>query len=180
MQQRSGGPSAAAVLAVAGGLMMVLGSLASWADAGVPGFTAVPWKGGVIRWLVLLAGAAVAGVGVASLSGSPLGRYLTAATLGGGLAAGLLASAVALTLDGRVADDVTAFYMRQLAMSAAEARALVGGAIDSGQLSVTPAVGLLAVIAGSFIVVVAGMLARMWAGRAAVFGAAGPPDGPTV
>jgi hypothetical protein len=160
--------------------MMVLGSLASWADAAVPGFTAVPWKGGVISWLVLLAGAAVAGVGVGSLSGSPLGRYLTAAALGGGLAAGLLASVVAFSLDGRVAGDLASFYMRQLAMSAEEAHALVDGAIDSGQLSVTPAVGLLAAIAGSFVAVVAGLLARMWAARAALFGAAGSPNGSTT
>src|SRR3990170_4140410 len=124
MQERSAGPSAAAVLAVAGGLMIVLGSLSAWADASVPGFTPVPWKGSqsVAGKLVLLAGVVVAGVGVASLSRLPVGRPLAAVALAGGMAAGVLAILVALTLDGRVADDVVAFYMRQVAMPGAAAQ----------------------------------------------------------
>ncbi|HLB62728.1 MAG TPA: hypothetical protein VJN50_08375 [Actinomycetota bacterium] len=180
MQERSAGPSAAAVLAVAGGLMIVLGSLSAWADASVPGFTPVPWKGSqsVAGKLVLLAGVVVAGVGVASLSRLPVGRPLAAVALAGGMAAGVLAILVALTLDGRVADDVVAFYMRQLAMPGAAAQSLVDGAIGTGQFRVTPAVGLLAAIAGSFIAIVAGMLARMWAVRAAALGWSRSPDEP--
>src|SRR3972149_6782997 len=125
MQERSAGPPAGAGVAGAGG---PVGS--------GRGFTPVPWKGSqsVAGKLVLLAGVVVAGVGVASLSRLPVERPLAAVALAGGMAAGVLAILVALTLDGRVADDVVAFYMRQLAMPGAAAQSLVDGAVGPGQV----------------------------------------------
>jgi hypothetical protein len=146
-------------MAVAGGLLTVIGSFLSWATASAGQFTVSAkgidgWEGKatIFGGIVLLIG------GIAAFrtgSADPLKRP--------GLLGGIVATGVgtytAVTAKDQVIDGAASEIAKTLSIGLEQARAAVNQAVDSGVLKIALDVGLFMVIAGGVIGIVAGLLA---------------------
>jgi len=146
-------------MAVAGGLLAVIGSFLSWATASAGQFTVSAkgidgWEGKatIFGGIVLLIG------GIAAFrtgSADPLKRP--------GLLGGIVATGVgtytAVTAKDQVIDGAASEIAKTLSIGLEQARAAVNQAVDSGVLKIALDVGLFMVIAGGVIGIVAGLLA---------------------
>lgn len=146
-------------MAVAGGLLAVIGSFLSWATASAGQFTVSAtgidgWEGKatIVGGIVLLIG------GIAAFrrgSADPLKRP--------GLLGGIVATGVgtytAVTAKDQVIDGAASEIAKTLGIGLEQARVAVNQAVDSGVLKIALDVGLFMVIAGGVIGIVAGLLA---------------------
>jgi hypothetical protein len=158
--QESSGRSApiAAILAIAGGVLLAVGSFLTWAEVSGGG-TSVTAKGtdGSDGWITFGAGLIVLAIGVLFMRGG--GKKvlailaIVAALVGGGV--GLYD---ALTAKDRVLDDAAKELAGQFGGTPAQVRVLLDQAIDAGQLGITLGIGLYIVIAGGALGVVGGFL----------------------
>jgi hypothetical protein len=146
-----------AVIAILGGVLLVVGSFLSWAEV-TGGGVSVTAKGtdGSDGWLTLAAGVVAILVGLVGLR---MGRRMlgviaiVAGLLGGGF--GLYD---ALTAEDSVLDAAAEEIAPQFGVSTDEVRAILDDAIDAGQLDISIAIGLIIVIAGGAIAVIGGVL----------------------
>ena len=160
MQERSQGGRLGAALAVPGGVVIVIGSILSWAKASVTGFSATAkgingWEGKatILGGVILLIG------GIAALAAPGARALLRAlAIVGGGIAAGV-GIHTALTAKDQVIDDAASEIGKQLGIPFNQARASVQQAIDQGALKISLEVGLYLVIVGGLVGIAAGLLA---------------------
>jgi hypothetical protein len=146
-------------MAVAGGLLAVIGSFLSWATASAGQFTVSAkgidgWEGKatIFGGILLLIG------GIAAFrrgSADPLKRP--------GLLGGIVATGVgtytAVTAKDQVIDGAASEIAKTLSIGMGQARAAVNQAVDSGVLKIALDIGLFMVIAGGVIGIVAGLLA---------------------
>lgn len=167
--QESSGRSApiAAILAIAGGVLLAIGSFLTWAEVSGGG-TSVTAKGtdGSDGWITFAAGLVVLAMGVLFMRGG--GKKvlailaIVAALVGGGV--GLYD---ALTAKDRVLDDAATELAGQFGGTPAQVRVLLDQAIDAGQLGITLGIGLYIVIAGGALGVVGGFLGMRGSSAAA-------------
>jgi hypothetical protein len=146
-------------MAVAGGLLVVIGSFLSWANASAGQFTVSAtgidgWEGKATIFggiLLLIGGIAAFRKG----SADPLKRP--------GLLGGIVATGVgtytAVTAKDQVIDGAASEIAKTLGIGLEQARAAVNQAVDSGALKIALDIGLFMVIAGGVIGIVAGLLA---------------------
>ena len=159
MRQRSSGTTAAASVAVVGGLLAVIGSFLSWASASAGQFAVSAkgidgWEGKatIFGGILLLIG------GIAALrkgSADPLKRP--------GLLGGIVATGVgtytAVTAKDQVIEGAASEIAKTVGIALEQARAAVNTAVDTGALKIALDIGLFLVIGGGVIGIVAGLLA---------------------
>jgi hypothetical protein len=126
-------------MAVAGGLLAVIGSFLSWANASAGQFT-VSAKG-IDGW-----------EGKATIFGGIL-------LLIGGIVAAGVGTYTAVTAKDQVIDGAASEIAKTLGIPLEQARAAVNQAVNSGALKIALDIGLFMVIAGGAIGIVAGLLA---------------------
>lgn len=172
-----GGAPVAAMLAIAGGALLAIGSFLTWAEVSGGGTSeTATGMDGSDGWVTLVAGATVFIVGLAFAAGR--GRRgiavlaIVAALVGGGL--GLYD---ALTARDRVLDDVAETLAGQLGATAEEVRALLDAAVDAGELGISLGIGLLLVILGGGLGLAGG---AMRAARPPAVALAPPMPGPSA
>ena len=168
MQESTAGRSTpiAAILAIAGGALLAIGSFLAWAEVSGSG-TSVTASGtdGTDGWITFASGLVVLAVGAILLRGS--GRRalaivaIVAALIGGGV--GLYD---ALTAKDRVLDDAAEELAGSFGGTAEEVRALLDQAIDAGEIGISISLGLYIVIAGGALGIVGGVMAMRGAGAA--------------
>jgi hypothetical protein len=161
MQESTAGRSTpiAAILAIAGGTLLAIGSFLAWAEVSGSG-TSVTASGtdGTDGWITFASGLVVLAVGAILLRGS--GRRalailaIVAALIGGGV--GLYD---ALTAKDRVLDDAAEELAGSFGGTAEEVRALLDQAIDAGEIGISISLGLYIVIAGGALGIVGGAMA---------------------
>jgi hypothetical protein len=159
MEQRSSGTNAAGSIAVVGGLLAVIGSFLTWANASAGRFAVSAkgidgWEGKatIVGGIVLLVGGITA---FTKGSSDPL--------KGLGLLGGIVVTGVgiytAVTAKDRVIDGAASEIARRLGVTLEQARTAVSQAVDSGALKIALDTGLYIVIAGGLLGIVAGLLA---------------------
>lgn len=172
--QDSTGRSApiAAILAIAGGALLAIGSFLAWAEVSGGG-TSVTAKGtdGSDGWITLVAGLVVLVVGLTLLRGGGK-RALTIIAIVAALIGGGVGLYDALTAKDRVLDDAAEELAGQFGGSAAEVRVLLDQAIDAGEIGISLSIGLYLVIAGGVLGIVGGFMGMR--------GAAAAPAMPTM
>ncbi|HEX9122174.1 MAG TPA: hypothetical protein VF984_02275 [Actinomycetota bacterium] len=169
--------SAAAVLAIAGGALAVLGSILTWASASAGAFSVSAkgldgWEGKV----TLVGGGILLFTGVAAVVGSGVVNLRVPAVVGGLLAAGV-GIYTALTAQDQVIDGAAKEIAKELGVPIAAARDAVQTTIDAGVLSVSLEIGLYLVIAGGFIGLLAAVMAEMASRRPVAATEVGPGAG---
>ena len=148
----------AAILAIAGGALLAIGSFLAWAEVSGGG-TSVTATGtdGTDGWITFVAGLIVLVVGVTFLRGGGKRALailaIVAALVGGGV--GLYD---ALTAKDRVLNDAAEELAGQFGGTTEEVRALLDQAIDAGELGISLAIGLYLVIAGGALGIVGGFM----------------------
>ena len=159
MQQRSSQGAAAGALALAGGLVVVIGSFLSWAKASAGAFGVSAkgidgWEGKatIVGGLLLLVG------GITALSRGS-GATLKRLGLIGGLGAAGVAIYTAVTAKDQVVEGASSAIARQLGIPVEQARAAVQQAIETGALKIALEIGIYLVIAGGLVGLVAGVIA---------------------
>jgi hypothetical protein len=148
----------AAMLAIAGGVLLVIGSFLTWAKVSGGGTSgSATGMDGSDGWVTLVAGAIVLAVGLAFAAGKGRRKVavlaICAALLGGGL--GLYD---ALTAKDRVLDEVAGTLADQFGATAQEVRVLLDAAVEAGELGISLGIGLLMVIAGGALALVGGVM----------------------
>jgi hypothetical protein len=146
-------------MAVAGGLLAVIGSFLSWANASAGQFTVSAkgidgWEGKatIFGGILLLIGGITA---FRKGSADPLKRP----GLFGGIVAAGVGTYTAVTAKDQVIDGAASEIAKTLGIPLEQARAAVNQAVDSGALKIALDIGLFMVIAGGVIGIVAGLLA---------------------
>jgi hypothetical protein len=146
-------------MAVAGGLLAVIGSFLSWATASAGQFTVSAkgtdgWEGKatIFGGIVLLIG------GIAAFRTGSADPVKRPGLLGGIVATGV-GTYTAVTAKDQVIDGAASEIAKTLSIGLEQARAAVNQAVDSGVLKIALDVGLFMVIAGGVIGIVAGLLA---------------------
>jgi len=160
MQERSQAGRLGGALAVLAGVAAVVGSILSWTERSVTGFSAT--AKGINRWegkATILGGVILLVGGIGALA-APGARALLRATaiVGGGIAAGFGIYA-ALTAKDQVIDDAASEIGKQLGIPLNQARTALQEAIDQGALKISLEVGLYLVIAGGLVGIAVGLLA---------------------
>lgn len=168
MQESTAGRSTpiAAILAIAGGALLAIGSFLAWAEVSGSG-TSVTASGtdGTDGWITFASGLVVLAAGAILMRGS--GRRalaivaIVAALIGGGV--GLYD---ALTAKDRVLDDAAEELAGSFGGTAEEVRALLDQAIDAGEIGISISLGLYIVIAGGALGIVGGVMAMRGAAAA--------------
>jgi len=167
----------AAILAIAGGALLAIGSFLAWAEVSGGG-TSVTAKGtdGTDGWITFGAGLIVLVVGVTFVRGGGKRALailaIVAALVGGGV--GLYD---ALTAKDRVLNDAAEELAGQFGGTTEEVRALLDQAIDAGELGISLAIGLYLVIAGGALGLVGGFMGMKGSTAAPAMPAAGPTFG---
>lgn len=148
----------AAILAIAGGALMAIGSFLAWAEVSGGG-TSVTAKGtdGSDGWITFVAGLIVLAVGAMLMRGAAK-RALAILAIVAALVGGAVGLYDALTAKDRVLDDAAEELAGQFGGTAAEVRALLDQAIDAGQLGISLSIGLYLVIAGGALGIVGGVM----------------------
>lgn len=146
-----------AILAIAGGALLAIGSFLSWAQVSGGG-TSVSAKGidGSDGYITLVAGIIALGAGVAMMKQTK--RVLAVLVLLAGLIGGAVGLYDALTAKDSVLDAAAEEIAPGLGASAEEVRTLLDQAIDSGELSISISIGLYIVIGGGILALVGGIL----------------------
>lgn len=159
MQPRSSGTTAAGSIAVVGGLLAVIGSFLSWANASAGQFSVSAkgidgWEGKatIFGGILLLIGGITA---FAKGSADPLKR----SGLFGGIVVAGVGIYTAVTAKNQVIDGAASEIAKQLGISLEQARTAVNQAVDAGALNIALEIGLFLVIASGVIGIVAGLLA---------------------
>jgi len=168
MQESTAGRSTpiAAILAIAGGALLAIGSFLAWAEVSGTG-TSVTASGtdGTDGWITFAAGLVVLAVGAILMRGSGKRALaivaVVAALIGGGV--GLYD---ALTAKDRVLDDAAEELAGSFGGTAEEVRALLDQAIAAGQIGISISLGLYIVIAGGALGIVGGVMAMRGAAAA--------------
>jgi len=168
MQESTAGRSTpiAAILAIAGGALLAIGSFLAWAEVSGSG-TSVTASGtdGTDGWITFASGLVVLAAGAILMRGS--GRRalaivaIVAALIGGGV--GLYD---ALTAKDRVLDDAAEELAGSFGGTAEEVRALLDQAIDAGEIGISISLGLYIVIAGGVLGMIGGVMAMRGAAAA--------------
>ena len=168
MQESTAGRSTpiAAILAIAGGALLAIGSFLAWAEVSGTG-TSVTASGtdGTDGWITFASGLVVLAAGAILMRGS--GRRalaivaIVAALIGGGV--GLYD---ALTAKDRVLDDAAEELAGSFGGTAEEVRALLDQAIDAGEIGISISLGLYIVIAGGVLGMIGGVMAMRGAAAA--------------
>ena len=168
MQESTAGRSTpiAAILAIAGGALLAIGSFLAWAEVSGSG-TSVTASGtdGTDGWITFASGLVVLAAGAILMRGS--GRRalaivaIVAALIGGGV--GLYD---ALTAKDRVLDDAAEELAGSFGGTAEEVRALLDQAIDAGEIGISISLGLYIVIAGGALGMIGGVMAMRGAAAA--------------
>lgn len=160
MQESTTGRSAplAAILAIAGGALLAIGSFLAWAEVSGSG-TSVTASGtdGSDGWITLVAGLIVLAVGATLLRGGGK-RGLAVLAIVAALIGGGVGVYDALTAKDRVLDDAAEELAGDFGGTAEEVRALLDQAIDAGQIGISLSIGLYLVIAGGALGVVGGVM----------------------
>jgi hypothetical protein len=175
MQERTQVSRLGAALAGLAGVVIVIGSILSWAKASVTGLSVTArgidgWEG---KWTIL-GGVVLLVAGLSALTSlGARARLRAPAIIGGGIAAGV-GIYTALTAKDRLIDDVASEIGKQLGVTFDQARASVQDVIDQGTLKISLEIGLYLVIAGGLVGIGAGLLAL--ARRAPVPSLPAPPD----
>jgi hypothetical protein len=162
-EQPSSGGIAAPALAVVGGVLAVVGSLLSWAQASVTGasFSAKGiegWEGKV----TILGGAVMLVAGISAFTGaSDARRRLRVSALVGGLMASGVGIYTAITARDQIVDSGAEEIAKQAGVTVQQGRAMLETAIDQGFLKLSLQIGLYLVIAGGFIGVLAAVIAML-------------------
>jgi hypothetical protein len=146
-------------MAVAGGLLVVIGSFLSWANASAGQFTVSAtgidgWEGKatIFGGILLLIG------GIAAFRKGGADPLKRPGLLGGIVATGV-GTYTAVTAKDQVIDGAASEIAKTLGIGLEQARAAVNQAVDSGALKIGLDIGLFMVIAGGVIGIVAGLLA---------------------
>ena len=146
-----------AILAIAGGALLVIGSFLAWAEISGGGQSeSVSGTDASDGWVTLVAGLIALGAGIAMLR-SPTRQLALAAALAGGFGLGF-GLFDALTLKDGALDSVAEETAAASGVPFQEVRTLLDVLIDSGQIAIAIGIGLYVVIAGGVIAIVgAGM-----------------------
>jgi hypothetical protein len=155
-------------LAIAGGALLVVGSLLSWAEISGGGQSqSVSGTDATDGWVTLVAGLVAIAAGIAALREARPPLALAAGISGAfGVGFGLFD---ALTLKDSALDSVAEETSAASGVSFQELRTLLDVLIDNGQLGISIGIGLYVVIAG-------GLIAIM--GAALQLTRPGTPEGP--
>jgi hypothetical protein len=162
-----------AVLAIAGGALLAIGSFLAWAEVSGGG-TSVSAKGidGTDGYLTLGAGAVALLAGIVLLRERK--RALAVLAIAAGLIGGGVAVYDALTAKDSVLDSAAEELAPTVGASAEQVRVLLDEAIEAGQLSISLAIGVYVVIAGGVLALVGGILA-LRGGEMRLIAAGAPP-----
>lgn len=159
MEQRSSGTNAAGSIAVLGGLLAIIGSFLSWANATAGRFAVSAkgidgWEGKatIVGGILLLIG------GITVFTNGSFDPLKRLGLLGGVVVAGV-GIYTAVTAKDRVIDGAANEIARRLGVTVEQARVAVNQAIDSGALKIALDIGMFIVIAGGVLGIVAGLLA---------------------
>jgi hypothetical protein len=149
--------SVGAILAIAGGGLLAIGSFLAWAEVSGGG-TSVAAKGidGSDGYITLGAGVVALLVGILLLRQAK--RALAVLAIVAGLIGGGVAIYDALTAKDSVLDSAAEELAPTLGASPDQVRVLLDEAIDAGQLSISLAIGIYVVIAGGALALVGGIL----------------------
>jgi hypothetical protein len=166
-----------ALLAIAGGALLAIGSFLAWAEVSGGG-TSVSAKGidGTDGYLTLGAGIVALLAGIVLLRQPK--RALAVLAIAAGLIGGGVAVYDALTAKDSVLDSAAEELAPTIGASAEEVRVLLDEAIDAGQLNISLAMGIYVVIAGGVLALVGGILAVRGEGTRRM--ATGTPPTPSV
>jgi hypothetical protein len=151
------GAPVGAIIAIAGGGLLAIGSFLSWAEVSGGGVS-VTAKGidGSDGYVTLIAGLVAIAAGAAALRAGR--RALGVIAIVAGLAGGGFGLYDALTAEDSVLDAAAEEIAPQFGVGADEVRALLDEAIDAGQLDISISIGLFIVIAGGALAIVGGAL----------------------
>ena len=172
-----------AIVAIAGGALLGVGSFLAWAEVSGGG-TSVTANGvdGSDGYITLGAGIVAVVVGVLLLRQAR--RALAILAILAGLVGGGVAVYDALTAKDSVLDSAAEELAPTIGASAEEVRELLDEAIDAGQLGISLAIGIYVVIAGGALALVGGILSLRTSGegrdeeKVGMVGSAAP--GPSV
>jgi hypothetical protein len=146
-----------AVIAILGGVLLVVGSFLSWVELSGGGVTeTVSGIDGDDGKLTLAAGVIVILVGLVGLRFSR--RVLAVAAILVGLVGAGIGLYDALTAKDAALDAFAEAVAGDLGVSVGDARAALDLAIEGGQLDISISIGLILVIAGGAIAVIGGVL----------------------
>ena len=153
-----------AILAIAGGALLAIGSFLAWAEVSGGG-TSVTAKGidGSDGYITLGAGVVALLVGVLLLRQAK--RALAILALLAGLVGGGVAVYDALTAKDSVLDGAAEELAPTVGASPEQVRVLLDEAIDAGQLSISLSIGIYVVIAGGLLALVGGILSLRGSGE---------------
>jgi hypothetical protein len=145
------------VLAIAGGVLLVIGSFLSWAEISGGGQSqSVSGTDVTDGWVTLVAGLVAIAAGVAALR-APRRPLAVAAGIAGGFGVGF-GLFDALTLKDSALDSVAEETAAASGVSFQELRTLLDVLIDNGQLGISIGIGLYVVIAGGVLAMVGAAL----------------------
>ena len=173
-----------AILAIAGGALLGIGSFLAWAEVSGGG-TSVTAKGidGSDGYITLGAGVVALLVGVLLLRQAR--RALAILAILAGLVGGGVAVYDALTAKDSVLDSAAEELAPTVGASPEQVRELLDQAIDAGQLSISLSIGIYVVIVGGVLALVGGVVSlggsrsdEAEAEAVAVAGA--PPPAPSI
>ena len=173
-----------AILAIAGGALLGIGSFLAWAEV-AGGGTSVTAKGidGSDGYITLGAGVVALLVGVLLLRQAR--RALAILAILAGLVGGGVAVYDALTAKDSVLDSAAEELAPTVGASPEQVRELLDQAIDAGQLSISLSIGIYVVIVGGVLALVGGVVSlggsrsdEAEAEAVAVAGA--PPPAPSI
>ena len=190
---KAGSGSAGGVVALVGGVLVVVGSFLPWARLSAAG-TAVSAKGidGSDGKITLICGIVLLLYGIGGMTGAVRAgkRALAVVAIIAGLIAGGLALYDAATAKKRIVDDLSSTVAGKVGVSTDQARRLLQAAVDSGRVQIRLGFGIFLVIGGGLLGVVGGVVGLSSAGPAAssasvertayvppTFGAPPPPPG---
>ncbi len=153
----SGRSPVGAILAIAGGALLGLGSFLAWAEVSGGG-TSVTAKGidGSDGYITLGAGIVALLVGVLLLR-QPR-RALAVLAIAAGLVGGGVAVYDALTAKDSVLDAAAEELAPTIGASAEQVRVLLDEAIEAGQLGISLSIGIYMAIAGGLLALVGGIV----------------------
>ena len=169
-----------AILAIAGGALLGIGSFLAWAEVSGGG-TSVTAKGidGSDGYITLGAGGVALLVGVVQIRQTR--RALAIIAIVAGLVGGGVAVYDALTAKDSVLDSAAEELAPAVGASPERVRELLDQAIDAGQLSISLSTGIYVVIVGGMLALVGGIMSLERArSREAEAVAGAPPPVPSI
>ena len=154
--ERRGAPIAA-IVAIAGGVLLAVGSFLPWAEVSGSG-ESVTANGldGSDGFITLAAGVVAVVIGIVMLRATR--RAVAVLAILAGLIGGGLAVYDAITAKDSVLDAAAEDLAPTFGVPAEQVRAALDQAIDAGQLGVSISIGLYVVMAGGLVAVLGGVL----------------------